>query len=166
MSAAIPETRFAIVGDGPLRGSLEGLSRELGIASRVAFFGEQTDIASYISTLDIAALVSEAEGCSNSILEAMALGKPVVATDVGGNRELVEQGKTGILVPLGDAETVANAILSLIREPETARMMGKLARDKVTTSFSVDTMVRQYETLYNATIQRNLNTRKGKSWSR
>jgi glycosyltransferase involved in cell wall biosynthesis len=152
VSATAPGARFALVGDGPLRSYLENLSQELGIASKVSFFGEQREVGAYISAFDIAILTSEAEGCSNSVLEAMALAKPVVATDVGGNRELVSHGESGFLVPAGDAEAIAQAILYLVRNSEVARAMGHRARERVITRFSVERMVQQYQTLYEQTL--------------
>jgi glycosyltransferase involved in cell wall biosynthesis len=133
----IPETRFVLIGDGPLRSSLEVMARELGIAAKVAFLGEQRSVAPYISAFDIVVLLSDAEGCSNSILEAMALAKPVVATDVGGNGELIESGKTGFLVPPGNAKEVANAVITLLKNLE----------------FGVAEMVRRYESLYEETLK-------------
>jgi glycosyltransferase involved in cell wall biosynthesis len=152
VSAEIPETRFALLGDGPLRDSLEDLSRELGIASKVAFLGEQQVIAPYLSAFDVAALISEAEGCSNSILEAMAIGKPVVATDVGGNRELVAQGETGILVSINE-RTVAEAILSLIKNRAQADALGHGGKNAVAARFGVGTMVTEYQALYEETLK-------------
>jgi glycosyltransferase involved in cell wall biosynthesis len=153
IDAVMPDTRFAIVGDGPLRSHLENRSQELGIASKVTFFGEQREVGPYISAFDIAVLTSEAEGCSNSVLEAMALAKPVVATDVGGNRELVSHGESGFLVPAGDAKAVAQAILYLVRNPEVARTMGQRARRRVASRFSISKMVQQYESLYEETLR-------------
>lgn len=153
VSAAAPGARFALVGDGPLRSYLENLSQELGIASKVSFFGEQREVGPYVSAFDIAVLVSEAEGCSNSILEAMALGKPVVATDVGGNQELVCHGETGFLVPVGDAKAVAQTVLYLIRDPEMAKAMGERARQGVRSRFSITNMVKRYESLYEETLR-------------
>jgi glycosyltransferase involved in cell wall biosynthesis len=146
VSAEIPETRFALVGDGPLKDSLEALSRELGIASRVTFLGEQRDVAPYVSAFDIATHISEAEGCSNSILEAMALGKPVVATDVGGNRELIDNGETGILVPM-DENAAAKAIIYLIYDHDAALKIAQKAMNKSLNDFSMTNMVKQYESL-------------------
>jgi glycosyltransferase involved in cell wall biosynthesis len=149
----VPETRFAIVGGGPLMSDLVNLSKELGIAPKVTFFGEQSDVGAYISAFDIASLTSETEGCSNSLLEAMGLGKAVVATDVGGNRELVRHEENGLLVPAGDAEAVAEAIIDLIRDEQKAKAIGQRAKDTVTNRFSVESMVNQYQTLYEETFR-------------
>ena len=144
----VPDTRFALVGDGPLKGHMEELSRRLGLAESAVFFGEQTDVSPYLSAFDIAVLTSETEGCSNFLLEAMALGKPVVATDVGGNRELIDDGKTGLLVPREDPKALATAIFRLLREPATAQAIGQRAKEKINTQFSLEKMVHEYQSLY------------------
>ncbi len=153
INQVMPDTRFALVGDGPLRSHLEDMTQELGLASKAVFFGEQRDVGTYLSAFDIAALTSETEGCSNSLLEAMALGKPVVATDVGGNRELVRHGETGFLVPRGDAEPLAQAIIALLQDPDTAEAMGQRAKERVVTQFSLERMVHQYQSLYEETLR-------------
>jgi glycosyltransferase involved in cell wall biosynthesis len=154
ISQIMPQARFAILGDGPLRSNLEDLAKELGIGSCVMFLGNQKEVSPYLSVFDIVCLCSaEAEGCSNAILEAMALGKPMVATNVGGNRELVENGKTGLLVQVRDPQALANAILSCIRQPDRAREMGRRAREMVLTRFGLDRMVHDYETIYEEIIK-------------
>lgn len=154
INQTLPDTRFALVGDGPRRSALELLSQELGINSKTVFFGEQPDVGTYLSIFDVAVLTSEAEGCSNSLLESMALGKPVVANDVGGNRELVDHGKNGLLVPFGDYNALADAIVNLLQNYESARIMGRRARENVISQFSVAHMVQQYEVLYEETLAR------------
>jgi glycosyltransferase involved in cell wall biosynthesis len=148
INQVMPDTRFALLGDGPLRSHLEDMSRELGLGSRVTFWGEQQGVSTYISAFDIAVLTSDTEGCSNALLEAMALGKPVVATDVGGNREVVNHGETGFLVPRGNPEALAEAIIALLRDPDTAVAMGQRAKEMIISRFSLESMVRQYESLY------------------
>ncbi|MBI4303187.1 MAG: glycosyltransferase [Chloroflexi bacterium] len=147
-----PETKFALVGDGPLRSNLESLAQELGLSRNVVFLGEQREVGPYVSAFDIAVMTSETEGCSNSILEAMALGKPVVATDVGGNRELINNGETGVLVTPGDAEAVASAIGVLLRDQQATEAMGRRARECVVRRFSVESMVSQYQALYEESL--------------
>jgi glycosyltransferase involved in cell wall biosynthesis len=154
---SLPGTRFALVGDGPLRSQLESLSSELGLASKATFFGSQRDVGAYLSALDIAVLTSDTEGCSNFLLEAMALGKAVVATDAGGNRELVQHGETGVLVPPRDSKAVAKAVIDLIQHPEKAASMGQKARERVMKQFALDNMVHQYESLYENSITDKIN---------
>lgn len=157
ISAIRPDVRFAVIGEGPLRSQIETLCRELGISSRVCFLGNQHNIGTYISALDIAVLTSDTEGCSNFILEAMALGKPVIATAVGGNRELVLHGETGVLVPPRDSKALAEAIIDLIQHPEKVANMGQKTRERVMNQFSLDNMVRQYESLYENIIKYKVN---------
>lgn len=153
VNQAIPETRFAIVGDGPWRDYLEALSQKLGLESKVAFLGEQREVGPYLAAFDVAALTSETEGCSNSVLEAMAVGKPVVATDVGGNRELIDNGETGFLVPFGDPKALSEAIIRLLRDPVLARMIGERAKERTIHRFSLENMVNQYESLYETALK-------------
>src|SRR5262249_48571199 len=103
LAGARPGVRLAVIGSGYLRDELETLAVELDISNRVTFFGYQSQVADFLAACDF--LVSSScdnEGCSNSILEGMALGLPVIATDIGGSRELVEDGVTGFLVPARD----------------------------------------------------------------
>ncbi len=146
---AMPQTRFAILGDGPLRPSVENMVRELGMEPFVTLFGSQQDVASYISCFDVACLCSNyVEGCSNVALETMALGKPIVVSNVGGNREVVEHGNTGLLVPARNPEALADGVLAYLRQPEWAEDIGQRARKMVLTRFSLARMVREYEQLY------------------
>jgi glycosyltransferase involved in cell wall biosynthesis len=141
--------RFAIIGDGPLRGELERQAKELGIADRVTFFGFQRRVADYVAACDL--LVSSSrdnEGCSNSILEAMALDVPVVATDVGGNGELVQDGKTGYLIPVGNDVALAAAIERVFNDPARTGRLAATARQMTETRFSLERMVADYEALY------------------
>jgi glycosyltransferase involved in cell wall biosynthesis len=158
VSRAMPQVKFAILGDGPLGPMLQNMAKELGIESKVNFLGNQTDVGSYLSTFDVACLCSsEPEGCSNSILEAMAFGKPVVATDAGGNNELIVNGETGLIVPVRNPERLAEAILTCLQQPERARGMGQRGREIITSRFSLERMVRDYETLYEEAIKMKRN---------
>ena len=146
---AMPQTRFAILGDGPLKPDLENMVTELGLESCVTFLGSQSDVASYIACFDIACLCSTySEGCSNATLEAMALGKPVVVTDVEGNREVVEHGNNGFLVAAHNPEELANIVLACLRQPILAKEIGQRARKTILERFSLARMVRDYEQLY------------------
>jgi glycosyltransferase involved in cell wall biosynthesis len=150
----MPQTRFAILGDGPLRSNVESMVRELGMEPFVTLFGLQRDIASYISCFDIACLCSSyAEGCSNATLETMALGKPVVVSNVGGNREVVDHGNTGFLVPARNPEALADSVLACLRQPDWAKDIGQRARNMVIARFSVARMVHDYEQLYEQAMQ-------------
>lgn len=149
-----PEVQFALLGDGPLRSHLEDLAKELDISKQVFFFGAQKEVGTYLSLFDI--LVSSSidhEGCSNSILEAQALGKPVVATDIGGNRELVESGKNGFLITPRDPLAMAKAVFDLLENPDLAFRMGKNGQNMVLDRFQSERMVTDYQDLWGQLLE-------------
>ena len=144
-----PDIRLALVGDGHRRGDLVELSSSLGLARNIVFFGHQRQVADYVAAFDVAALSScDNEGCSNFLLEAMGMGKPVVATDVGGNRELVSSGENGYLVPIGDARGLSSAIERLLHDPQARTTMGRRGRQTITSRFSLSGMIESYQSLY------------------
>lgn len=143
-----PQVTFALVGDGPLRSQLEEKTRALGIASRVKFLGQRLDSQAMISLFDIFVLPSVIEGMPNALLEAMALEKPVVVTDAGGNAEVVQHDKTGLVVPIRNAEAMAQAVLRLLREKALARHFASAARQSVNQRFSFRHTLQAMETLY------------------
>ncbi len=130
--------RLLIVGDGPDRLALTARAEALGIRDTVAFVGRQEDVYRFFAASDVFVLPSRLEGISNSLLEAMSQGLPVVAADdqLGGNRSVIMDQGGGILVPLGDAEAFARSLLTLLRDQEYRIEMGKRARRKVETSIS------------------------------
>jgi glycosyltransferase involved in cell wall biosynthesis len=144
----IPDTTFLIVGDGRVRSELEGLAADLQLGDRVRFVGHSNEVPRLISAMDISVLSSLREGCSNSILESMALSKPVVATDVGGNGELIDDGGTGFLVAAGDDEALADKIIYLLENRDVSASMGRSGHEKVQKLFSVDRMVSETTSLY------------------
>jgi sugar transferase (PEP-CTERM/EpsH1 system associated) len=137
-----------IVGDGALREDLGRHASQLGVADHVVFPGRRVDVEDVMASFDVFALSSRSEGLSNTILEAMATGLPVVSTDVGGARELVVEGITGLLVPPADSESLASAIASLAEDPDGRLAMGQSGRLRATSHFSLSGMIRQYEDLY------------------
>lgn len=143
-----PQARFLIVGDGELRERLERQARDWGLSGDVHFTGYRRDVPALLSLFDVFVLSSRFEGLPLSILEAMAAGKPVVATRVDGVPEAVVDGETGWLVPPGDAEVLADRILALIENPQRARMMGAAGRRRVESLFRKERMVAQTERLY------------------
>ncbi|MCD4691043.1 glycosyltransferase, partial [bacterium] len=143
-----PDTRFLIVGDGPLAGHLMERARALGLEGNVEFLGETSDIGGLLSCVDISVLTSLKEGCSNVILESMAAGKPVVATSVGGNPELVVEGDTGYLVPPRDAAGVARRVLELLADDGVRTAMGARGRERVFDGFTAVRMVEQTARFY------------------
>ena len=146
--AGKPVCQVLLVGEGPAEQSLRALSKRLGISARVAFAGVRRDIPQILSLMNIFILPSLYEGFGIAILEAMAAGKPVVGTMVGGIPEFVVSGQSGLLVPPGDAPALARAIKQLLDEPEKARAMGRQGQEHVTKHYSIDSVVRQHEQLY------------------
>jgi glycosyltransferase involved in cell wall biosynthesis len=132
--------------------TLKQYGKEIGISQNLHFLGGREDVADLISIFDVAVLASLSEGFSNVILEYMASSKPVVATRVGGNPEIVVHGETGLLVPPADSDALANAILSILEDKETASRFGVAGRRTVEERFSLDVMLRNYETLFEQVI--------------
>ncbi len=136
-----------ILGEGELRSNLEALSAELGIAEAVRFLGWRPDVASVINACDIFCLPSLNEGMGKVIVEAMAMGKTVIASDVGGIPDLVVPGENGILVPPGDSNALAEAILNLCDHPEMRVRMGEEGREKAL-GYGVESMLHKIDSLY------------------
>jgi glycosyltransferase involved in cell wall biosynthesis len=145
--------RLTLVGDGPLREDLERQAAESGITDRVVFAGATGDVASKLRSFDVIAGSSIREGLPLSILEAMASGLPVVTTDVGGNREAVEDGVTGLLVPPGDSYALADALTSLWTDAEKRTSMGAAGRARAENLFSARKMVSGTEQLYEELLE-------------
>ena len=142
-----PNAEFLLAGDGPLRSSLELEAKELGIADRVLFLGDCRDIPAILATADISVLPSASESLSNAVLESMAAGVPVVASNVGGNPELIS-GDRGILVSPGDPNEVARAVKMLLENPELRARFAGNGQSFVRSRFAIDAVRRQYEELY------------------
>jgi glycosyltransferase involved in cell wall biosynthesis len=143
-----PQTSFLFIGRGELEVPLKTQVKELGVEEKVRFLGLRQDIPTLLSVMDIFAMPSLSEGLSIALLEAMAAAKPVVATDVGGNPELVASGETGLLVPPSDADALAMKICELLQNRELASSLGANALAKVNRDFTVDAMITKYERLY------------------
>lgn len=144
----VPGVKFILVGDGPLKARYEEMARELRLQKNAFFLGNRADVPNIISNLDVSVLSSTSEGLSNVILESMAGGKPVVATDVGGSKEMIQDGITGYLVPPSDSNALAKAIVDLLRNPDKAVAMGEMGRKIVKEQFTVEAMVKKFEKLY------------------
>ena len=140
--------RLMIVGDGPMFKEVETLVHEKGVADITWLSGARDDIPELLQALDLFVLPSKAEGISNTILEAMATGLPVIATDVGGNPELVVAGETGSLVPAQDSEAMATAIEAYLKTVEKLNQHGQAGRLRVEKKFSMDAMVNAYLAVY------------------
>ena len=147
-AAEVPDFRLKIVGDGREKSSLQTLARQLGIDGRVEFLGERRDVPDLLAGAGFFVSSSLTEGISLTLLEAMAVGLPIVATSVGGNPEVVVDGETGWLVPAGDAQALAAGIVEMCHGREAWQAMGLLGRRRVEQHFDIRKMVGQYESLY------------------
>jgi sugar transferase (PEP-CTERM/EpsH1 system associated) len=145
---AHPQATLVIAGDGPCRDDLARVSAELGVADQVRLLGECRDVPGVLGAADVFALPSIAEGMSNTVLEAMAAGLPVVATRVGGNPELVEDGVTGRLVPIRDPVALREAMAAYLDDPHLRAMHGKASRQRAVECFGLERMCQDYTDLY------------------
>lgn len=150
--------RLMLVGDGPLRPMVEQAVQDWGVGEQVWLAGERSDIPQVMRGMDLFVLPSQAEGISNTILEAMASGLPVLATAVGGNGELVVAGDTGVLVPPLDPQAMAHAMKACHDDPERCRSWGEAGRMRVEAEFSLDAMVGQYLNVYDTALGRPVRT--------
>lgn len=144
----IDNVRFIIVGGGSLKDGLRELGEELNINKNLIFTGLQNDIYPLISLFDVGVLSSDSEGFSNSILEYMSLGIPVVATDVGGNPEIIQEGVNGILVALGDYHCMAENICKLLSDRELRFRLGSNGKRFIKKKHSWDIIIREFEKYY------------------
>jgi glycosyltransferase involved in cell wall biosynthesis len=149
-----PEAVALLAGDGPTRAAREADARALGIEGRVRFLGVRRDVPVLLAAADLLVHPSLEEGFCNAILEAMAASRPVVATDVGGNREAVVDGETGRLVPPADAGRLAAAILEVFAMPDRGAAWGRAARQRVVERFQRSRLLKEYETLYDDLLTR------------
>jgi glycosyltransferase involved in cell wall biosynthesis len=148
-----PRTKFVIVGRGDLDASLKDTVKRGGLEKRVRFLGFREDVAALLSLMDIFVLPSLSEGLSIALLEAMAAGKPVIATNVGGNPELVVDGETGYSIPPRDADTLAAKIRLLLTDQCRAKELGENGRKRVQQKFSLQAMADNYQRLYEDCLQ-------------
>ncbi len=145
----LPSSKFLIVGDGPLRQRLEEQAKNLNIHPAVIFTGKREDIPEMLSLMDVFVLPSYIrEGLGIAIIEAMAAEKPVVATDIGGIPEAVDDGETGFLVDPGDPKALSKAIIELLRDPSRAKTMGENGRIRVKEMFTTKKMLSEIEKVY------------------
>jgi glycosyltransferase involved in cell wall biosynthesis len=150
-----PETRFVLAGDGEARGEFERQVAELGLQNNFLFLGRRSDIPDVLASCDIGVLPSKAEGLPNAILEYMAAGLPVVASRVGGNSELIQDGVTGLLVPAQDSEALAKALLTLLRSSELCQRVAENGRRTATQDFSYERLIQEVDSLYTELLQRS-----------
>jgi glycosyltransferase involved in cell wall biosynthesis len=150
------DVRFLVIGDGPERSPLERLAADLRVEARALFLGERGDLASLLAGSDLFVLASREEGMPNVLLEAMAAALPVVATSAGGTAEVIAHRSTGLLVPPGDVEAIAEAMYALLDDAGAAAAMAARARQAVAESFSIDATVRRTEALYEELLREKL----------
>ena len=143
-----PDVDLLLAGEGPGRPALEVMAKALGILERVKFLGVRPDVPDLLAAADVFALTSVSEAASLTLMEAMAAGRPVVITAVGGNPELVRDGVDGLLVPRGDHAACARAILRLLADTELAARLGAAARARAEEAFSLARTVDRYYRLY------------------
>jgi glycosyltransferase involved in cell wall biosynthesis len=155
-----PDVRFLIVGDGELRPHLEQQAHALGLSRCVTFLGWQRELEPIYADLNLAVLSSLNEGTPVSLIEAMAAGLPVVATRVGGVSDLVEHGKTGLLVPPKDPEALSGAMKALLGGPDRGREMGRLARETVYPTYSDAALIDRMDHLYSSMLHASLPARR------
>jgi glycosyltransferase involved in cell wall biosynthesis len=157
---SVAEAAFILAGEGEQAESLQKLANDLGLGQDTFFIGRCAQVAELLSLSDICVLSScGVEGFSNSIIEYMAVGRPVVATDIGGAREQVVEGETGYIVQPGDDEGMAAHIISLLRDPERARSMGARGRLVVQQKFSCAAQLERTEKLYERLLTKGTQVR-------
>jgi glycosyltransferase involved in cell wall biosynthesis len=148
VSRRYQDVEFWIIGDGDLRIELENMAREVGVFPQTLFLGRRTDVQSLLHEMTIGVICSDSEGLSNALMEYMATGLPLVATDIGGNPELVQNGRTGFLVEPNNAEQLAGGILRLVEDRDLAKKMGKAGREALGKKFSVKKMLDETREMY------------------
>lgn len=154
---AAPPCQLLVVGDGPAFRQLHDLGERLGILSQVVFAGMRRDVADLLPLFDVFVMPSLSEGFGIAIVEAMAAGRPVVASDVGGIPESVDHEATGLLVPPGDPAALAAALYDLLTRPDKARALGVRGRQRARERFSIESVVKRHEDLYEDLLAQRLN---------
>ncbi|MBI5740379.1 MAG: glycosyltransferase [Nitrospirae bacterium] len=142
------EIKFLIIGKGPLQEELENYAESLGIRGNVIFAGERNDIPEVLHDADIFVMTSLYEGMPNAVMEAMAAGLPVVASDVGGSNELVVDGETGFLCPCDNAALIAERVIHLLADPQNSSVMGERGRERILRDFTLQKMVDDTQGIY------------------
>jgi glycosyltransferase involved in cell wall biosynthesis len=147
-----PNLRLLLVGDGPKFARLQQFARDVGCADHVRFLGHREDASRWLELMDVFCLASSFEGMSNSLMEAMAAGKPVVASDIPPNRELVTQGESGFLASVGDRVAYMQFLRMLMDDSALRQKIGATARTRMQNDFGVAEMVRKYVDIYQQVI--------------
>jgi glycosyltransferase involved in cell wall biosynthesis len=142
-----------LVGDGPDRVSLEARAAELGIADRVFFTGHMTDVRPVYADIDVMALTSHTEGFSNVVLESLCMHTPVLATDVGGTSEIVQDGRTGVLIPPHQPKAIAAGLRRLLESPDLARALATEGQRVVHRQFEFQARTEQECAIYTELVE-------------
>lgn len=150
--AALPDVRLFLVGEGALEGELKALARELGLSRHIIFTGFRKDVGAFLDVFDLLVVASVEEGLNTSILDALAMEVPVVATDAGGISEIITHEKTGFLVPKADPRALATGILWMLQHRDRAKAMARAGCQKVVKQFSVSAMVEKNLAVYQKLI--------------
>ena len=148
-----PHVRFVLAGDGARRVEFESMAAELGLKGNFLFLGQRQDIPELLACCDMAVLPSRAEGFPNALLEYMAAGLPTVATDVGGNREIIQHGVNGLLAAPDNYERLAESILFLLENPAAASELANAGRERVRRDFSFERLISNVDAMYTQLLQ-------------
>jgi len=158
----MPDVQFLLLGDGPMRQEIEDTVRLWNLRDRVQLVGAVQEVADYLANMDVVVLTSkQSEGCANAVLEAMALSKPVVVTDVPGNSDLVEHGRTGLIVRPEDPQALGKALLDILTQPDRGATLGRCGHEMVKSKYDMKAMVAAYERLYRGGRVENANQSDG-----
>jgi glycosyltransferase involved in cell wall biosynthesis len=156
-AAGLPSMLFAFAGSGPDHAALVRNAAALGVADRVLFLGHRTDVPDLLAAADVFVLPSSNEGLPLALLEATAAGIPVIASDIGGNRDIVTDGETGLLVPVDDANALGSAINRLVQDPAYARRLGEAGAARFEERYTATAMARGVERVYREVLDRSAN---------
>jgi glycosyltransferase involved in cell wall biosynthesis len=154
----IPQTKFMIVGSGRLEAELKSRVSRLGVADSIIFAGFRDDVGNCLDAFDVFVLPSESEGLNNSIVEAMMMGTPVAATNVGGIPEIVKHGETGLLVPPGNPAMLADAVMNLLSNPEDAGAMASAGREYAMQHLTAEKMIERTISVYRNLLEESCKT--------
>ena len=148
LASKYPEVEFIVAGDGTIRGEFEKMAANLGLTNRTHFIGDCQDVPALLASLDITVNCSASESQSNSLLESMAAGVPVVASRVGGNPEIIQESETGLLVPPNDVQSLADAMEQFVAKPLFRQQCGERGREFARRNFRADQARARYSELY------------------
>ena len=149
-----PQTRFVFAGDGEQRKEFERQVEELGLRRKFLFLGRRDEIPGILACCHVAVLPSKAEGLPNAVLEYLAAGLPTIASKVGGNAEIIEDGVTGLLIPPRDPVALAAAVSRLLTDPDFGTALGRAGREMILSRFSMAQAVRRTELFYQDLFER------------